>query len=227
MMDLIGQLTRFGVPLLGGRSSSGSSSAFCSAVVTAMTYMTYRMRGSYVTHVTPSSTVIARKGYRVGSGRCITTSPGCSPWLATSALSPVTPVSRVNPSQGAARDTSKTWYRAASQASINGGGRISSSSPANSVSPQSSRRTRGPPPHHQTQYLRLRQQWGATLPVSSPSSSPRRLFSATPRVSCSAIIPSSIMTDRDTLPGVVKPSHYDLAISSMKFDDWSYQGRVS
>ncbi|KAI1269415.1 peptidase family M1 [Xylariaceae sp. FL1019] len=35
------------------------------------------------------------------------------------------------------------------------------------------------------------------------------------------------MADRDILPANVKPSHYDLTISSLKFDDWSYQGEVS
>ncbi|KAI0389382.1 peptidase family M1 [Xylariaceae sp. FL0594] len=35
------------------------------------------------------------------------------------------------------------------------------------------------------------------------------------------------MADRDILPAAVKPSHYDLTISSMNFDDWSYQGEVS
>ncbi|KAI2631762.1 peptidase family M1 [Xylaria nigripes] len=35
------------------------------------------------------------------------------------------------------------------------------------------------------------------------------------------------MTDRDILPVTVKPSHYDLSVSSMNFGDWSYQGHVS
>jgi hypothetical protein len=35
------------------------------------------------------------------------------------------------------------------------------------------------------------------------------------------------MADRDILSAAVKPSHYDLSISSMNFDDWSYQGEVS
>ncbi|KAI1325932.1 peptidase family M1 [Xylariaceae sp. FL0255] len=35
------------------------------------------------------------------------------------------------------------------------------------------------------------------------------------------------MADRDILPGTVKPSHYDLSISSMNFNDWSYQGQVT
>ncbi|KAI8630705.1 peptidase family M1 [Xylariaceae sp. FL1651] len=35
------------------------------------------------------------------------------------------------------------------------------------------------------------------------------------------------MADRDILPATVKPSHYELSISSMNFGDWSYQGNVS
>ncbi|KAI1438580.1 peptidase family M1 [Xylaria sp. CBS 124048] len=35
------------------------------------------------------------------------------------------------------------------------------------------------------------------------------------------------MADRDILPASVVPSHYDLSISSMNFDDWSYQGQAS
>ncbi|KAF3070716.1 Aminopeptidase 2, mitochondrial [Daldinia childiae] len=34
------------------------------------------------------------------------------------------------------------------------------------------------------------------------------------------------MADRDILPSTVVPSHYDLSISSLKFDDWSFQGAV-
>ncbi|KAI0014943.1 peptidase family M1 [Xylariomycetidae sp. FL0641] len=35
------------------------------------------------------------------------------------------------------------------------------------------------------------------------------------------------MADRDVLPTNVKPSHYDLSISSLNFDDWTYQGHVT
>ncbi|KAI0192671.1 peptidase family M1 [Xylaria flabelliformis] len=35
------------------------------------------------------------------------------------------------------------------------------------------------------------------------------------------------MADRDILPAIVKPSHYDLSISSLNFSNWSYQGHVS
>ena len=59
---------------------------------------------------------------------------------------------------------------------------------------------------------------------ATPSS---RFFSSTPHTSCSAIIPSSIMADRDILPTTVKPSHYDLTVESLKFEDWSFQGRVT
>lgn len=52
-------------------------------------------------------------------------------------------------------------------------------------------------------------------------------FSSTSRTACSSIIPSSIMADRDILPANVKPSHYDLAISSLEFKDWTYQGKVT
>ncbi|KAK8862013.1 peptidase family M1-domain-containing protein [Apiospora arundinis] len=34
------------------------------------------------------------------------------------------------------------------------------------------------------------------------------------------------MTDRDTLPTVIKPSHYDLSLSSLDFKAWTYQGKV-
>ncbi|KAI1347736.1 peptidase family M1-domain-containing protein [Xylaria sp. FL0043] len=92
------------------------------------------------------------------------------------------------------------------------------SSPANSVpAPKSQIGT----PRHRTQFCYHPQV--AALPLLVSSS---RQFSTTPRASCSAIIPSSIMTDRDILPDVVKPSHYDLSISSMEFEDWSYQGHV-
>ncbi|KAK6070952.1 peptidase family M1 [Seiridium cupressi] len=54
-----------------------------------------------------------------------------------------------------------------------------------------------------------------------------RSFSSTTPASCSTIIPSSIMADRDVLPAVVKPSHYALSISSLEFQNWSYQGKVT
>lgn len=59
----------------------------------------------------------------------------------------------------------------------------------------------------------------------SPSSS--RHFSTSPRASCSAIIPSSIMADREILPTTVTPSHYDLSITALDFKDWTYQGNVT
>ncbi|KAI2615097.1 peptidase family M1-domain-containing protein [Hypoxylon sp. NC1633] len=58
--------------------------------------------------------------------------------------------------------------------------------------------------------------------------SSRRSFSSSPAVFCSAIIhSSSIMADRDVLPSTVTPSHYNISISSLKFEDWSYQGTVT
>ncbi|KAI0179940.1 peptidase family M1-domain-containing protein [Hypoxylon sp. FL1284] len=59
-----------------------------------------------------------------------------------------------------------------------------------------------------------------------PSRSSSRSFSSTPQVSCCAIIPSSIMADRDVLPSTVKPSHYNLSIDQLNFQDWSFQGQV-
>ena len=53
-----------------------------------------------------------------------------------------------------------------------------------------------------------------------------RSFSSTPKSSCSAIIPSSIMADRDILPPTVVPSHYDLSIRSLESNDWSFEGTV-
>jgi hypothetical protein len=108
----------------------------------------------------------------------------------------------------------------------------STTTPANSSSrisgrdPRvSGRDTRAPKPHyHHRGHYKPR---GAGRPPLStfPLS---RSFSSSSRVSCSAIISStSIMADRDILPATVKPSHYDLTISSMNFDDWSYQGEVS
>ena len=78
-------------------------------------------------------------------------------------------------------------------------------------------------PRYQTTAQFHHRQRGALRLLPLP---PSRQFSATSRVSCSAIIPSSIMADRDILPGTVKPSHYDLSISSLNFEDWSYQGHV-
>lgn len=192
-MDLIGRLARFGVPLLGGRSSTVA--------------MTYRMRGSYVTQ---SITAITRKGYRAAAGHCITTSPN-SPWLKIPAVIPV--------------PGGVSYTKARCSCAVSHAPTVGISSPANSVSLRTSpSRVPSRVPHHQTQYLHAYRRRGAALPL--PLSSPR-LFSTTSRVSCSVLIPSSIMTDRDILPGIVKPSHYDLSISSMNFDDWSYQGRVS
>lgn len=54
-----------------------------------------------------------------------------------------------------------------------------------------------------------------------------RSFSSTTSTRCSCIIPSSIMADRDTLSENVKPSHYNLSISSLEFKNWSFQGRVT
>ena len=54
-----------------------------------------------------------------------------------------------------------------------------------------------------------------------------RPFSTSSRASCSSIIPSSIMADRDVLPAAVKPSHYALSLSSLDFKNWSYQGKVT
>ncbi|KAI0484343.1 peptidase family M1 [Xylariaceae sp. FL0804] len=74
-----------------------------------------------------------------------------------------------------------------------------------------------------------RLQLASSLPSSSLATrlSTCRFFSASSRASCCALIPSSIMADRDILPATVVPSHYDLSISDIKFDDWSYQGEVN
>lgn len=80
--------------------------------------------------------------------------------------------------------------------------------------------------------------WPHSLPSPSPFPSQRgavaflsplsfRYFSSTPRKSCSAIIPSSIMADREILPSAVVASHYDLSITSLQFKDWTYQGNVT
>lgn len=53
-----------------------------------------------------------------------------------------------------------------------------------------------------------------------------RLLSTTATPRCAAILPSSIMADRDILSTAVKPSHYNLSISGLKQDDWSFQGKV-
>ncbi|KAI1388603.1 peptidase family M1-domain-containing protein [Hypoxylon trugodes] len=86
--------------------------------------------------------------------------------------------------------------------------------------------------HHSTPFTCLRR--GATLlrinslRTNKPARvSSCRFFSSSSKVSCSAIIPSSIMADRDVLPSTVTPSHYDLSISSLNFKDWSYQGSVA
>ncbi|KAI1171642.1 peptidase family M1-domain-containing protein [Nemania sp. FL0916] len=101
---------------------------------------------------------------------------------------------------------------------------VNGSAPANSVL-RTSRIPVLPVPHQQSKYLNQRRGAFLSLPLFS-FFSPRQ-FCTTSRKSCSAIIPSSIMADRDILPGTVKPSHYDLSISSMNFDDWSYKGQVS
>lgn len=35
------------------------------------------------------------------------------------------------------------------------------------------------------------------------------------------------MADRDILPSDFKPSHYDLTIKALNFNDWSYKGLVA
>jgi hypothetical protein len=35
------------------------------------------------------------------------------------------------------------------------------------------------------------------------------------------------MADRDILPDVFQPSHYDLLIKDLNFDDWTYTGTVA
>ncbi|ORY64143.1 peptidase family M1 [Pseudomassariella vexata] len=35
------------------------------------------------------------------------------------------------------------------------------------------------------------------------------------------------MADRDILPAVFKPSHYNLSISALEFENWTYQGKVT
>jgi hypothetical protein len=39
-------------------------------------------------------------------------------------------------------------------------------------------------------------------------------------------IHNKTMADRDILPGNFKPSHYDLALTELEFDNWTYQGNV-
>jgi len=34
------------------------------------------------------------------------------------------------------------------------------------------------------------------------------------------------MTDRDILPDTFKPAHYDLVITDLDFNNWSYKGSV-
>lgn len=68
--------------------------------------------------------------------------------------------------------------------------------------------------------------------LASTAGAPRvriipRLFSTSSRASCSSIIPSSIMADRDVLPTAIKPSHYALSLSALDFKNWSYQGKVT
>lgn len=200
-MDFIGRLARFGVPLLGGRS--------CTAA------MIYHMRGisCAIQSIHTQSMVIAIDRNSCRAIHCITTRPN-SPWSRTNTAT----LFHGTNGHGQAQQQSITVpYRSFSQSTT-----VNISSPAHSVFPRSS-----PPqaqvPHHRTPYY-LSQRRGAcpSILLSSP-----RLFSTTSRTSCSAIIPSSIMTDRDTLPGIFKPSHYDLSISSLNFDDWSYKGQVA
>ncbi|KAI1659358.1 peptidase family M1-domain-containing protein [Daldinia decipiens] len=109
---------------------------------------------------------------------------------------------------------------------------FSSSTPAKSVAltaldsqqhsqPRSKPHSNSPNSHF---YL---QRGAAPLHINTPAYLPNsRSFSSSSPVCCSALIPSSIMADRDILPSTVVPSHYDLSISSLKFDDWSFQGTV-
>jgi hypothetical protein len=170
--------------------------------------MTYQLRrgslGYYVTHST--RTAITRRSclsfLSIKPKHCITTFHG----------SPRPSRYRLDQVQRNAGYT-QTWHLAFCQATA------AVSSPAVSVSIQN---LLTPYPHHH--HRRQFQPRGAARPFPTSSS---RTFSTTSRASCSAIIPSSIMADRDVLPATVKPSHYDLSISSMNFDDWSYQGEVS
>ncbi|CAJ2510805.1 Uu.00g064300.m01.CDS01 [Anthostomella pinea] len=90
---------------------------------------------------------------------------------------------------------------------------------------------KGPParPHHarlqQLHHTQRQRSRTSARNTASPVSS--RHFSTTPTAACNAIIPSSIMADRDILPATVKPSHYDLSISALNFKDWSYEGSVT
>lgn len=199
LMDFIGRLARFGVPLLGGPSSA----------VPATCMIRYHMRGSCATQATTLSiTAITRESCR--GIHCVTIRPN-SPWSRT------TTATLFQGSNGYVQQKrTKILSRSFSQSTA-----VNISSPAHSVVPQASPpRTRVP--HHRTQYLSQRRGAPPSILPSSP-----RLFSTTCRASCSAIIPSSIMTDRDTLPSIVRPSHYDLSISSLNFDDWSYKGQVA
>lgn len=194
LMDFIGRLARFGVPLLGDRSSTLA--------------MIYHMRGSCATQSTPSITAIARQSCR--AIHCITTRPN-SPWSRTATAT------LFQGSNGQVQQQRiAILYRSFNQSTT-----VNISSPAHSVFPQASP-PRARVPHYRTQYLSQRR--GAPPSILLPSP---RLFTTTSRASCSAIIPSSIMTDRDTLPSIVKPTHYDLSISSLNFDDWSYKGQVA
>ncbi|KAI3327730.1 peptidase family M1 [Xylariaceae sp. AK1471] len=188
-MDLIGQLPRLGVPLLGGHSIN-------------MTYRARRGNSYYVTQSIPTAVTRRSSFLSIKSKTCITTFRN-SPW----------PIRyTANLFQGSIGYT-QTRHLTFCQATT------VIPSPANSVSVQN---LRAPNPHYH--HRRPYQPRGAArlFPLSS-----LRSFSTTSRVYCSAIIPSSIMADRDILPATVKPSHYDLSISSMNFDDWSYQGEVS
>ncbi|KAI1078525.1 peptidase family M1-domain-containing protein [Whalleya microplaca] len=114
-----------------------------------------------------------------------------------------------------------------------------SSTPANSssgrfFSQQQPRRIGARDRPHLDSYGQHHHQRGAVIlpqtpltPLTRSHITPGRLFSTTPSVSCAAIIPSSIMADRDTLPSTVTPAHYDLSISSLNFKDWSFQGNVA
>ncbi|KAI1809865.1 peptidase family M1-domain-containing protein [Poronia punctata] len=203
-MDLIGQLPRLAVALFGG----------CSPPM-AYQMMRGKLSSSYYHTVTQSITAITRSS-----------DLSCRPSKQYTRNSILPTHSWPSPSgDGYTRTRPSTFCRFFLTADTWGTRTCSSSStPADSSHLILARSSRAPIPHHH--HGRQSKPRGAVLPkISIPPLS--RSFSSTTRVSCSAIIPSSIMADRDILPATVKPSHYDLTISSMNFDDWSYQGEVS
>ncbi|KAI1341791.1 peptidase family M1 [Xylariaceae sp. FL0016] len=113
-------------------------------------------------------------------------------------------------------------YAPTSCCRVAGKSNLRQTNPTGTSRPATRGKTTNPHPSHHS-YPR----GAALLPSPNPPLPTRRLFSTTPSRSCSAIIPSSLMADRDILPATVKPSHYDLAISGLKFDDWTYQGQVT